>query len=465
MYGVVDTMDYSVERVSLKVIKALAKNIEMLGYDTNTNEVTFASFHDIVGMQTAFEVMRGDIANVDVHSIEDAKLRLGVLFPGRIRYKLDKQDYVECNIRVVDGKGAKDVRVPWGAVKANVRGSCRSLYYPDTVYLGTVSRNFSDTFSRSPSCRTIRLPNTAKAIPHEMFCNNTSLESVTDGANVDNIGSGAFKFCSSLVDFDFNNICSIGSYAFYDTGFKTLKFGSNLRSVQTEAFGNCISLEYVEFDANSNLHIGDDVFESCSSLREVKLPNTIEKLDRKAFKRSGIIKMWMPDSLRVIAEACFKDCERLNRVHFSNNLDVIGRQAFDNCNHLESVELMNTKVSRLGTRAFANCKRLYYVDLRTPALTVISPETFAYGGLTTIKLGHGLKRIEIAAFANTQIEEIHIPDTVTVISNSAFYQCEKLRTIKFECDEEMGRARFEPLLTTLANELPDVTVLWDVPLE
>lgn len=106
-----------------------------------------------------------------------------------------------------------------------------------------------------------------------------------------------------------------------------------------------------------------------------------------AFQGSKIIeKVTLPNSVEVIGDFAFSNCENLKTIMLSNNLTKIGDFAFENCEKLESVLLPNT-LTNIGVGAFKSCRSL---------------------------------------------TEIIIPMSVKVIKDNAFKDCEGLKIIYVE---------------------------------
>ena len=56
-------------------------------------------------------------------------------------------------------------------------------------------------------------------------------------------------------------------------------------------------------------------------------------------------------------------------------------------------------------------------------------EAFTFCPLTEFRISRGVTMLDYAVLANTLIQEITIPEGVTEINNSAFYECSRLRKV------------------------------------
>ena len=120
--------------------------------------------------------------------------------------------------------------------------------------------------------------------------------------------------------------------------------------------------------------IGDlvGVFDGCSKLTEIVIPNTVTTIDYGTFKGcTSLTKFVMPDSVAYVSDEAFMNCTSLKSVTFSEGLTSIGNSAFENCTVLTDVELPHN-LMYLGGRAFANCKGLKYIFLPESIVAIYS---------------------------------------------------------------------------------------------
>lgn len=105
----------------------------------------------------------------------------------------------------------------------------------------------------------------------------------------------------------------------------------------------------------------------------------------------------------------------------SKKLTSIGSNAFYGCSGFTRVELPS-KVETLGSCAFQYCTGIRSADLSATLIESIERQTF-YGctSLESVALPAGLQSIGEWAFGNcTSLEYVEIPQSVSVIENSAF---------------------------------------------
>ena len=130
--------------------------------------------------------------------------------------------------------------------------------------------------------------------------------------------------------------------------------------------------------------IGDNVFNQCSSLTNVTIPNSVTSLGHFAFS----------------------SCYSLTTCTIGSGVTSIGNGAFSYCRSLTSIDIPNI-VTSIGDNVFNNCSSLTSIDIPN-GVTSIGEYAFRYcSGLTSIT----------------------IPSSVTSIGAGAFYQCNSLISI------------------------------------
>lgn len=158
------------------------------------------------------------------------------------------------------------------------------------------------------------------------------------------IGDGAFDRCGSLETISLRAVKSIGASAFEGCDkLSTIQWGSSLVSVGSAAFSGCpiTSLNLTELDkSGKSVTWGSGVFEKCTALRTVTLP----------------------ENMTTIPANMFKDCTALTTLTLPDACKTISQQAFSGCSALVTVNIP-AKVSTIGSKAFANCKSLIMVTI------------------------------------------------------------------------------------------------------
>ena len=127
--------------------------------------------------------------------------------------------------------------------------------------------------------------------------------------------------------------------------------------------------------------IGGYVFQRCTSLTSINIPNSVKD----------------------IGEYAFQGCTALTSINIPNSVTYIDLYALSSCTALTSVNISNTFTS-IGLGAFRGCT-----------------------ALTSISIPNGVTSIDEYAFGNcTALTSINIPNSVTSIDEMAFYACTNL---------------------------------------
>jgi hypothetical protein len=118
----------------------------------------------------------------------------------------------------------------------------------------------------------------------------------------------------------------------------------------TSAFGaNVVSNTYengkgvITFDGDVT-SIGDWVFNNCSSLTSVTIPNSVTSIGNAAFNDcSGLTSITIPNSVTSVGWEAFIGCSGLTSVTIPNGVTSIGDDAFRGCSSLTSITYEGTQ--------------------------------------------------------------------------------------------------------------------------
>lgn len=136
--------------------------------------------------------------------------------------------------------------------------------------------------------------------------------------------------------------------------------------------------------------IRDNAFYKCTSLKEITLPESLEKMGHHCFfECTSLEKIVIPDSTAEIGMGCFDGCSALSEVTLSENFAVLPESCFRGCSSLKSI-ILPQNVTEIQKFCFAGC-----------------------GSLSGISLSGNLKSIgDLAFYGCNSASEIYIPDSV-----------------------------------------------------
>lgn len=269
------------------------------------------------------------------------------------------------------------------------------------------------------------------AIDSDGFMRYTTVSGVTVGSPVTRIGYRAFYECTGLTFATMDNTVErIGSSAFEGcTKLNTVTLCSSVKEIGAYAFENCTSLKTIYCYALTPPKLDTDVFkgvpkESLSvyvldaevykSAWGSQIPASCFKPMTITIEENGIkYELFGGNKARVIAkeggysQSTITIPEQVTYGGKSFTVTEIGQSAFEGCNKLTSVTIP-ASVKEIGAWAFKNCTNLSKLEF-AERLDAINIGTYA--------------------FENMALEEVIIPDWLTVVPEGLFYANSKLEGI------------------------------------
>lgn len=357
---------------------------------------------------------------------------------------------------------------------------------------------FSGTDSAHPRFKEIQIPNSVETIGTNAFHNCQDLESITLPASLKTIESSAFSYCLNL---------------------SKIKLPTSLKAIQSYVFDGCSSLETVFYDGSlaqwsqintSNGFLGysspslvmNDYTAQFISVKDendpypppkkvtitkytgeestVILPSTINswpvtKIGEDALKdNTTITSVTIPDSVTEIGANAFAGCTNLTSVNYKgdwSNLtiqsgnpavedaakDAVNAQLFD----FEFI-LNNTAVIVIrynGTAADVTIPSRY----KGKPVTAIDHAAFQDSAVTSVTIPDSVTAIPDDAFSHcSQLTNISIPNSVTFIGFSAFNSCTSLKSITLPSSlSTIGNLAFDGCPSSMTVTYSGSKTQWD----
>ena len=367
----------------------------------------------------------------------------------------------------------------------------------------------NDAFYGCSSLTSVTIPNSVTSIGNNAFYGCSSLTSVTIPDSVTSIGYSALSSCTSLtsieVSYDNENYSSVDGVLFDKDKTKLIQYpaGSNrtiysipnsVISIGSDAFVGCTSLTSVTsiggsaFSGCTNLtsitipdsvtSIGSYAFEDCTSLTSVTIGNSVTSIGGSAFSGcTNLTSITIPDSVTSIGSYAFEDCTSLTSVTIGNSVTSIGGSAFSGCTSLTSITIPDS-VTSIGDYAFYECTSLKSVTIPN-SVTSIGHNAF-YGCYFTSENFVNNSNVEIDGYSRPTIVdtddkgfciksnmlvkmrpvyaigEVTIPNSITSIGWSAFYNCRNLTSVTIPNSiESIGDNAFNGCSKLKKIEIPD----------
>lgn len=316
-------------------------------------------------------------------------------------------------------------------------------------------------------CKNSEIPadGSVTAIGEMAFEGCYGLTKIAIPASVNSIGQGAFKDCVDLVDvIILSNTVSI--YSGEDTFPDHATIYAHSTNFAAQSYAEQYERTFVEI-ATCGAQ-GDNLLWYLSPQGELVIFGTGEManylIDDPApwnNHAASIKKITIQDGVTTIGDYVFANCTNLINVVIPNGVTVIGDGAFSYCYKLTGV-VIPEGVTEIGAYAFYYCVRLFEIEI--PA----SVTSIGRGVVANCKILSAITvKAENAVYSsdgNCLIEgttliagcnSSEIPNTVTVIGDSAFSGCSLLTELAIpESVTAIGSLAFQDCAALTAIEIP-----------
>lgn len=320
----------------------------------------------------------------------------------------------------------------WGSEHVHPR--FKEIKIPDSVE--TIGNG---AFYECRDLERIALPSALQTLSSVTFYNCTALSEVTFPASLKTIESSAFSGCRNLSE---------------------VKLPASLTAIQSSVFHLCINLKTVSYDGSleqwSRITADNDVLGySCPSLVMSDYtaqfilvkngfldppPKTVT-ITKYTGTESTVILPSTINSWPVtkIGEDAFQDNTTITSVTIPASVTEIGSNAFAGCTNLTSVHYagdwsnLTIQSGNPAVQDAANAPLFNFEFILNNTAVVVT--NYKYNGaaadvtIPSRYQGKPVTTIGHAAFFNSAVTSVTIPDSVTSISDEAFINCPKLTNI------------------------------------
>ena len=242
----------------------------------------------------------------------------------------------------------------------------------------------------------------------------------------------------------------------YVDGRGVLTFNKELTSLKYGIFDGCSTMSSVTLP--ESITTLDRPFISCINLSEIISPLStsderclISNGKLLAVASGGLTSFIVPDEVTSLQSA-FIGLSNLREVVLPAGLTSMGRNEFQGCTSLESITLpagirqipegafmyctnlsqvsMPVGVETIGKAAFDHCESLPSITIPESVTSIEAGAFFGCSSFTSITIPQGVTTIELYLFNGcSSLTSVTLPESVTSIGDSAFINCTSLASI------------------------------------
>ena len=389
----------------------------------------------------------------------------------------------------------------------------KTILQKGVKYLDLSNADFEKTiinneiFFGETTIKEVILPRNAIEIENNAFKNCYNLKYVKISEETKILGNNVFYNCKSLEEVDNLEFVEVLKQSIFEgcDNLKELRFGKNLKSIESKAFyglslnnitienenpfyrisGNVLytnnfeTLIYAPTNYSGTLVINDNTKKVCDYalygtkfLTGVYFPASITYIGDSSFrdcKNLEIVNFKSSNSYKILNNA-FTGCEKIKQIQFGIGLESIGKEAFKDCKSIKNI-VFNistasniSSINSIGNSAFKNCKKLEYINLPDSVMYVGDELFSGCSNLEEVKLSARIDVItEKMFYENKSLLKIETLSNIKKISNYAFAECENLINIEsLYSAEELGVGAFKNCINLKTAMFNNVKTIKDI---
>ena len=261
------------------------------------------------------------------------------------------------------------------------------------------------------------------------------LKKVTLGKGITIIPGSLFSGCAKLKTVKLsNNLRTIEANAFEDCkSLTTITIPENVRRIFTNPFIRCSKLTKINVNKNNKTYTSIDgilftkskktlgIYPSGKKNSAYNVPKTVYKIAESAFgENSSIRTIKMTNSVKIIEDKAFNQCCRLKNVTLSQRLTYIGEQVFDDTKFNDTDSNWKNGCLYCGNALISVKQNLKQVTVKKGTRILGTRAIDLCENLRKVTLPEGLLYInDYALHDDTELSTLTIPKSVKEIGEDA----------------------------------------------
>ncbi len=234
------------------------------------------------------------------------------------------------------------------------------------------------------------------------LCNKLTSVRIEEG--VEGLAPYMFSSCKNLSEVQLSeSLKAIPEGAFAGSGIVSIVIPENVAEMGKSLFANCESLKNVYINSSITT-LPATLFGGCIALEEVRLPDSITKIEHGAFSGCKIKAIRLPEGLKTIEKNAFSYAD-IEEIIIPEGCEVIGEQAF-----------YYSKIKKLSIPGSVNA---------------LPKEMCSYcRNLTELSIGDGVKTIDTRTFEECDsLEKVTLPESIETLGYETFKWCDNLKEV------------------------------------
>ena len=196
----------------------------------------------------------------------------------------------------------------------------------------------------------------------------------------------------------------------------TVKVHPSVTEIPAAAFQHCRYFLWKVELPEGLVKIGSGAFSELRNLEMINLPSTVTEIGEHSFSRCFMLKeIVLPQGLLKIGKGAFERTA-LETIHFPPLIETIESECFSGCKDLYKV-VLPVNLQEIKESAFYLCKKLTSIDL-PPSLRILGNSAFDETNLEELHLPNSLE--VCGSFGNCMFPNFRIPPMITNVDMSIF---------------------------------------------